>query len=671
MIKGLKYTLIYVVLLLALLSCNPTDFELPAHQAELYLPIIDLDLNLQDLILADTTGTLKEDSTGLISLNYLFSDSKTFEELFPISDVGEDFTIPGIPSEIPDFHLDIPLSSGFLNIDTGFYADFPPWEKNYESEINIEKFIEAEFKSGTMDLEIRNDFPFIISAGLVVELLNSGEQEPFMEFVLPESIDPDNVYTFADATLTDKHLSGEFTFRISHLSTPGGNDLTVDQGDMLNMRISYENIVLNRAVFLTPEFELPSLNLNLPLIFPFGARLEELRMDGGTIRLEIPDLNSFFVLKLTLPTATNDGNPVSFNLGESLTEISMENLEIDLSSADPPYNRLPVEMQLMFSESIDTFEIKFDSPLEGRLEIVDIDFDFLNGYMGVIYDVLKDRLKLDFFQQVRSGSLAFNNPQITITLKNGIGTTNSMLDDGEGLYIKGSNERLYGDSTATIGSSMEGFTVAEAPSRGEYTIATLTMNEETEPELNEFFALLPTFLETRIPYKTGTDQINMNQFMDDESVLQTDIDIELPLDLAADRFILTDTTLYVVDTTNGKYIARSAEFHANIESYFPLELEIQNYFLDSNRVVIDSLFEERTILDPAVIDEDGKVLAPYVAELLVYMNNKDLENLRNTAYLVTNVRIQTVESEYVRLLSSYNLKYKLIGDIQTDIYWNQ
>lgn len=671
MIKGLKYTLIYVVLLLALLSCNPTDFELPAHQAELYLPIIDLDLNLQDLILTDTTGTLKEDSTGLVSLNYLFSDSKTFEELFPISDVGEDFTIPGIPSEIPDFHLDIPLSSGLLNIDTGFYADFPPWEKNHESEVIIEKFIEADFKSGIIGLEIRNDFPFIISAGLVIELVNTGEQEPFIEFVLPESIDPDNVYTFADATLTDKHLSGEFTFRISHLSTPGGNDLTVDQGDMLNMRISYENIVLNRAVFLTPEFELPSLNLNLPLIFPSGARLEELRMDGGTIRLEIPDLNSFFVVKLTLPTATNDGNPVSFNLGESLTEISMENLEIDLSSADPPYNRLPVEMQLMFNESIDTFEIIFDSPLEGTLEIVDIDFDFLNGYMGVIYDVLKDRLKLDFFQQVRSGSLAFNNPQITITLKNGIGTTNSMLDDGEGLYIKGSNERLYGDSTATIGSSMEGFTVAEAPSRGEYTIATLTMNEETEPELNEFFALLPTFLETRIPYKTGTDQINMNQFMDDESVLQTDIDIELPLDLAADRFILTDTTLYVVDTTNGKYIARSAEFYANIESYFPLELEIQNYFLDSNRVVIDSLFEERTILDPAVLDEEGKVLAPYVAELLVYMDNEDLENLRNTAYLVTNVRIQTVESEYVRLLSSYNLKYKLIGDIQTDIYWNQ
>ena len=671
MIKGLKYTRIYVLLLLALQSCNPTDFEMPAHQAELYLPIIDLELDLEDLILADTTGTLKEDSSGLVSLNYFFSDSKTFEELFPIYDMNEDFTIPGIPSDIPDFHLDIPLSSSLLNIDTGFYADFPPWEKNYETEVIIEKFIEAEFKSGTIGLEIRNDFPFIISAGLVVELVNSGEQVPFMEFVLPESVDPGNVYTFADAILDDKHLSGKFTFRINHLSTPGGTDLTIDQGDMLHMRISYTNIVLIRAVFLTPEFELPSLNLILPLIFPSGARLEELRMDGGTIVLEIPDLNSFFVLKLTLPTTTNDGNPVSFILGESLNEISMENFEMDLSSVDPPYNRLPVEMQLMFNESIDTFEIKFDSPLEGTLEIFDIDFDFLNGYMGVVYDVLTDRLNLDFFQQVRSGSLSFSNPQITITLKNGIGTTNSMLDDGEGLYIKGSNERLYGDSTATIGSSMDGFTVAEAPSRGEYTIATLTMNEETEPELNEFFALLPSFLETRIPYKTGTDQINMNQFMDDESVLQTDIDIELPLDLAADRFILTDTTQYVVDTTNGKYIARSAEFHAKIESYFPLELEIQNYFLDSNKVVLDSLFEERTILDPALLDEEGKVLAPYVAEVLVYMDNEDLENLRNTAYLVTNVRIQTPESKYVRLLSSYNLKYKLIGDIQTDINWNQ
>jgi len=671
MIKGLKCTRIYVLLLLALQSCNPTDFEMPAYQADLYLPIIDLELNLEDLILADTTGTLKGDSSGLVSLNYLFSDSKTFEELFPIYDVKEDFTIPGIPSDIPDFHLDIPLSSRLLNIETGFYADFPPWKKNYETAVIIEKFIEAEFKSGTIALEIRNDFPFTISAGLVVELVNSGEQVPFMEFLLPNSVDPGNVYTFADATLTDKHLSGEFTFRINHLSTTGGTDLTIDQGDKLNMRISYTNIVLIRAVFLTPDFELPSFNLNLPLIFPSGARVEELRMDGGTIVLEIPDLNSFFVLKLTLPTATNDGNPVSFILGESLNEISMENLEMDLSSVDPPYNRLPVEMQLMFNESIDTFEIKFDSPLEGRLEIVDIDFNFLNGYMGVIYDVLTDHLNLDFFQQVRSGSLSISNPQITIAIKNGIGTTNSMLDDGDGLYIKGSNERLYGDSTATIGSSMEGFTVAEAPSPGEYTIATLTMNEVTEPELNELFALLQTFLETRIPYKTGTDQINMNQFMDDESVLQIDINIELPLDLAADRFILTDTTLYVVDTTNGKYIARSAEFHANLESYIPLELEIQNYFLDSNKVVLDSLFEERTILDPALLDEEGKVLAPYVEEVLVSMDNENLENLRNTAYLVTNVRIQTPESKYVRLLSSYILKYKLIGDIQTDINWNQ
>ena len=94
MIKGLKYTRIYVLLLLALQSCNPTDFEMPAHQAELYLPIIDLEMDLEDLILADTTGTLKEDSSGLVSLNYFFSDSKTFEELFPISDVKEDFTIP-------------------------------------------------------------------------------------------------------------------------------------------------------------------------------------------------------------------------------------------------------------------------------------------------------------------------------------------------------------------------------------------------------------------------------------------------------------------------------------------------------------------------------------------------------------------------------------------------
>jgi len=671
MIKELKYAPIYVILLVGLLSCNPTDFDLPAHQAELYLPLIDLELDLEDLILADTTGTLKEDSTGLVILNFLSSNSQTFEELFPISDMEEDFIIPGIPSEIPDFHLNIPLTSGILNIDTGFYASFPAWEKNHESEVLIEKFIEADFKSGTIGLEIRNDFPFIINAGLIVELVNSGELEPFIEFVLPGDLLPGNLHIFSNANLSDKHLSGEFTFRISSLSTPGGSDLNIDRLDMLHFKISYQNIVLNRAVFLTPEFELPSLSLNLPFIFPSGARLEDLRTDDGSIKLEIPDLNSFILVKFTLPSVTNNGIPVSFTLGESRTEISMANFEMDLSTSNPPFNRLPVEMQLMFNESIDTVEIIFDSPLEGRLEIVDMDFDFLNGYMGVSYDVLKDRVKLDLFQQVRSGSLTFDKPQIIMTFTNGIGTTNSMLDDGEGLYIKGSNERLYGDSIATIGSSMEGFTVPEAPSLGEYTIASITMNEETEPELNEFLALFPTFLETRIPYKTGTDQVNMNQFLDDEAVLQADIEVELPLHLKADRFILTDTILFVEDSTDGRYIAHSAEFIADIESYFPLELEIQNYFLDSNKVVLDSLFKEEIILDPAVVDEDGKVIDPYVAELIVYMDNEDLENLRSSAYVVTNVRIQTLDSKAVRLLSSYNLKYKLIGDLKTDIIWSQ
>jgi hypothetical protein len=669
--KGLKYVLVFVLCLSAFLSCDPTDFELPAHQANLYLPIIDLELSIEDLVLADTTATLNEDSTGLVSLNYRLSDSRSFEELFPVFDEKEEFTIPGLSSEIPDIDIHIPLNAGLLDITPGYYADLPPIEKTYETEVYIKEFIEAEFKRGTIRLEMKNEFPFVISAGLLIELVNNGEQEPFIAFELPESIIPGNTYTFANADLSNKHLTGEFTFRINDFSTPGGTDLTINPGDKLDVSISLNDIALNTAVFLKPEFTLPSVNLIIPLQFSSGALVEKLRIDSGKFLFDIPELESFFVVKVTLPTATQLGNPVSFILGNSKAEISLENLEFDLSTFDPPYNRIPIEIQLMHNEAVDTVHVTYDTPLEGSVMMFDIDYDYLKGYLGKTNDMLKESVELDFFHQVQSGELIFNNPQITMTFTNGVGAGGTLLDDGEGLYIRGSNQRLYGDRTATIGKSLEGLTIDGAYSPEEPGISTVILDENSEPEFNELFTLFPTLMEVRIPVIMGTDVVDMNQFLDDKSRLDLDMELELPLNVAADRLIITDTSEIILDPQNRRYALSSGKFLLNIESYFPFELEMQSYFLDSNKLVLDSLFDVRSLIEPAVTDVNGEVTGPAITELQTYMDSDQLDNLANSAFLVAEIRIQTQEGQYVRLLSSYKIYYKLTGDILTDIIWNQ
>ncbi len=671
MIRVLKYVLIFASIISAVISCNPTDFDLPAHQANLYVPIIDLQLSLQDLVIADTTETLREDTAGLVSLNYRLSDSRSFEELFPIYDEEVEFTLPGIPAEMADFFVHIPVPGRVLGINPGEYAELPALVLNYETEVVIKEFIQAELRSGKISLEIRNDFPFVIETGLSIQLINHGEQEPFLIFELPESMNPGDTYTFADADLGNKHLAGEFTFRLNPFSTPGGSNLTIDPGDRLDVTISYLDIALKEAVFFKPEFTLPSLNLVLPLRFYSGGLIETMRLDSGTILFDIPDLSSFIVAKVTLPTATQQGNPVSFILGNSKTEISLDNLLIDLSSFDTPYNRFPLEVQLMHNEEIDTVFVTYEAPLEGSLSLFDLDYDFLKGYLGRANDLLEDKIELDFFNQVQSGELIFDNPQVTLTFISEIGAGGTLLDDGEGLYIRGSNKSLYGDRTATIGESLEGFTVEGASSPQEPGISAVTLDENSEPEFNEFFTLFPTLIEARIPVIMGTDEVDMNQYLDDNAHLAMDVELELPLNVSANRLVITDTAAFELDLQNRRYAIQSGEFFLKIESYFPIELEMQSMFLDSNKVVLDSLFDVRTLIAPAVIDDKGNVTESAVTELQFYMDSEQIDNLGNSAFLVADIRIHTPEGKYVRLLSSYKLDYKLRGNILTDIIWSQ
>jgi hypothetical protein len=438
----------------------------------------------------------------------------------------------------------------------------------------------------------------------------------------------------------------------------------------LDVSISLNDIALNTAVFLKPEFTLPSVNLIIPLQFSSGALVEKLRIDSGKFLFDIPELESFFVVKVTLPTATQLGNPVSFILGNSKTEISLENLEFDLSTFDPPYNRFSIEIQLMHNEAVDTVHVTYDTPLEGSVMMFDIDYDYLKGYLGKTNDMLKESVELDFFHQVQSGELIFNNPQITMTFTNGVGAGGTLLDDGEGLYIRGSNQRLYGDRTATIGKSLEGLTIDGAYSPEEPGISTVILDENSEPEFNELFTLFPTLMEVRIPVIMGTDVVDMNQFLDDKSHLDLDMELELPLNVAADRLIITDTSEIILDPQNRRYAISSGKFLLNIESYFPFELEMQSYFLDSNKLVLDSLFDVRSLIESAVTDINGEVTGPAVTELQTYMDSEQLDNLANSAFLVAEIRIQTQEGQYVRLLSSYKIYYKLTGDILTDIIWN-
>ena len=658
-------------LLCLLTFCDPSDFQLPVHQIDLIVPLFDIELSIDELMLADSAEIIRKDSNGFVHLHYEMTESRRLEDMAPIDDTQFDFTIPGISGAIPDFNINIPLGVQLLGIDTGYYANFDPAVFNYELEADLERFIKADFDSGFVGLEMTNNFPLILSSGMVIELINEGESNPFHSFTLTQNLNPGETFLFQDEDLSDKSIIGSFTLSIKNLATPGASDIHIKSEDDLDFILSYKSITLSKATFIQPDLELPTLNLNIPLIFPNGARIARGRLDSGQFLLEVPGIQEFLLLKLTFPTVLQGGDPISFVLGKEGNEVSLHDLEIDLSTKAIPYNILPLDLQLIFNDSVDTINIVFDNPMDGLLQFYDIDYDYLVGYLGKGENLLDEAEEIPFFHAVRSGTMLFDDPTITISVSNGVGAAGKIRDDGEGLYIRGSNEKLYGDKVVSFGSSLEGLALAPAPFPGNPKTTTYILDGNNEPDFNDFISLFPTYLEVRIPVETGTDEIIMNQFLEDDAIIKLDLGLEIPLNLSADRFILADTTEFRFDLDFEKYDVQYAIIHTRYESYFPLELTLQTLFLDESFEFIDSLFKETRIIEPAVIGTDGIVTEPLVEEFLTEFQKEDIDLFQDIAYAAHIIRLHTPDAQFVKLYSSYTLKVKTRGELITDIYWNR
>lgn len=153
-----------------------------------------------------------------------------------------------------------------------------------------------------------------------------------------------------------------------------------------------------------------------------------------------------------------------------------------------------------------------------------------------------------------------------------------------------------------------------------------------------------------------------NNFVLDTSRFKVDMELDLPLWGTAKDFWLVDTVNFKLDQTVSDDV-ESAMFRMYNSNGFPIDVDMQIYFVDTLYNVIDSLIiPNQLILKSGIVSPvTGMVTSPTQKVYDAYIDKPRLQLLKNAKYMLVSAVASTANGgiSNVKIYSTYRLEVKL------------
>ena len=331
---------------------------------------------------------------------------------------------------------------------------------------------------------------------------------------------------------------------------------------------------------------------------------------------------------------------------------SMKSTEID----DTSYIQLNFKLDLINSGN----PIDPDDVCEILTSFENLDFYSVFGYIDS-RDLIDESGSVDipiFTDNPDLATLIFADPRINIYTASSVGipfeiTFDSVIataDDGstETLeFYEGHPFVIAAPDMENIGSTVDD---------------EINIHKETS-NFNELLEIAPSTLSYKVTGRTDPGSGDESHFLLDTSKFMLAMEFLLPLDFKSSGFALQETFDFEVgadgvDTT----ILKEARVSVTTLNELPIEMELQVYLLDSNRTVIDSVFDDDVIILGASLVDDQGILTQAVEETAVAtFPVEKLGKLREVFYMQFEARMITSElgGKFVKFYSDYSLDFKL------------
>lgn len=506
------------------------------------------------------------------------------------------------------------------------------------------------------------------------DVVNSQEIQPTL------SEKSDGVYvlsyrdTFPEVKISDyiklENQKYSVSYSMPTLSSPPGQDLTTF--NLANMGYTYQSTE-------SGEFDFAVTN---------GQKLTKIIIKSGTIDIKTTSLFPEKVQTIIeFPDVLDNNNnklSLSFtvlpNSGTTTNTINLAGYELDLTKGTAPENKIRYIVKYSVNKPAgSTSKITTsNNSVSFDIELNNINYSYLEGYLGEItLPVISDSVVVELFKNSIEGDLEFTEPLVTIGVDNSAGINANLKISP--LDVSFSKRNMKETITRNNSSSFLDTTIAGALVTAPNTTVTTNVNWTAQnSNIQKAFKPSPFTVKYNanvVLNKIGSISPSTKNFITDKSTVRVRAEVDLPLIGTINKLTITDTVKLTVNNAfQDSYGIEYIKYKINTSNGFPIDCKFQAYFMDSSKVITDSLVGDNKILLPAsIVDGNGKTISttPVYYEKSFTKAQYD-KNIKNAAYVLLYAKFNSKldganNPTKIKIFAEDKLKVKLSGEAKVNV----
>ncbi|TNE80730.1 MAG: hypothetical protein EP332_06850 [Bacteroidetes bacterium] len=679
----MKKILLPLIAVTVLISACKREQQFSRFSTNILAPIANTSLDLGDLV---NDSVLVPDANGALRLMYDYELYKAkLADYFVVPDTQRQRTFSLQQLKLADQEItsSVPLFLVFNQAISlhGSSAPIPAMSISNVAEIPIDGsafFKEATLNSGTMELTIENGYPVELKT-LIFTLRNETDKSVIQTDTFT-NIPPGTKQTKI-INLAGKNVYASMEAVPQLLETYASNGaVTINAYATTSITVAVKNLKPQTAIAKFPPQSV--ISEDQIVVYEFGGpQVKYMDVKSGRIRFDVVStVEEEMNVDYRIPYATKNGIPFheTFKVPPApaggtaryTRDFDISGYKVDLRGKNPALDDTVNSFYNVLDVTIDSTGIERNISLNDSiyvyLGLLDIIPSYAQGYFGQsVFDIGPATLDFDFFQN-SSGSLSFEDIDVSLILKNGIGADGEV--DFNQIIARNTPQSK---AVQLTGSGLAGPHLLSKATYPPLTPSTKVINlNSSNSNIKPFFELFPDKIDYDIKLRTNPNGFNglYNDFITDQSEFSAALSVDVPMSVAADELTLMDTVNF--DFASMERSDKILEGVLNIvaDNGFPLQAKLQIYLLNENDFIMDSLVTDGSYVAAAPTDANGVVTQKLRSVVKAKALGTKMETLRYTKKILIKAVLDTPKTggTYWKMYKSYTFDLSISGDFIYD-----